>query len=234
MAQAFISFGSCPKLLLVWLQGQAHPSQETWQIPGLAAGQKSKASYWMKPYYLYKYIFFITDFSHDQPEKRTGSGHSCCFHFACVDLCGHPSAYICLHCVSVCMCAQGKHVLVLTTGWTWRHGAAAASPLMEYRVWQLLTVPTHKTTTLFPILYSKSRFTGLNIYLDRKEKYFEELEIDTTDFLRDKQLLCGQLRTKPMSQIQRGVQSKMEKKCIESFAEVEMQQKKKVLHFTKQ
>jgi len=103
-------------------------------------------------------------------------------------------------------------MLVLVTGWTWRHRTAAASPLMDYQIWQLLTVPAHKTVLSFPTVCSKFRFTGLNIYLDRKEKCFEEPEIDTIDFLRGKHLLFGQLRTKPMLQIEREVQCKVKKK----------------------
>lgn len=33
-------------------------------------------------------------------------------------------------------------------------------------------------------MHLKIRLTGLNIYLEEKEKHFEELEVDPTDFFR--------------------------------------------------
>lgn len=35
------------------------------------------------------------------------------------------------------VCAYLEHMLSLGTGWTWGHGAAAASPLLAYQIQQL-------------------------------------------------------------------------------------------------
>ena len=45
------------------------------------------------------------------------------------DLRGQPHIYV--HLVDMCvLCACWEHILSLTTGWIWGHGAAAASPLL--------------------------------------------------------------------------------------------------------
>lgn len=59
-----------------------------------------------------------------------------------VDLCGWPCVYVCVLRVSVHVCV---HVHAEPHyGWTWGQGAMAASPLLGYRIWQVLMSEAEK------------------------------------------------------------------------------------------
>lgn len=133
-----------------------------------------------------------------------------CFYisvFLCVAI--HVPTYMMCNCVSVGVCAYREHVLTLATSWTCRNCATAGWLLMNHLIWQPLTIPTHKTTTLPPFMHLKIRFTWLNIYLEAKEKHFEELEADTTDFFRGQTTVIWTAQDK--AQMQRTLQHKMKK-----------------------
>lgn len=160
----------------------------------------SKAIYCRKPYYLYTCIFccwFLSWLSSEENRIRP-----LFLHLLCVAI----HVYTCMCVVGLCACVP--------TGDTWLSllpAGAGDMVLQQPHLWWTTRLghpnrPYSQDYHTFPTVYSNIRFTRLNIYLVWKYTHFEELEIDTTDFLRDKQLLFGQLRTNTMLHIQRWVQ----------------------------